>query len=328
MKIMGLAEIMDSSFTILRKQIKSLVIYSSGFSILLFIIFIILMLALGIFIGILRFSYGYISTLFIENNVWLFIAFLLSVCFFLYFSFTLAYDVGIIKISTQDFYKIKIYAADVIKMSFKYIPKIMGIVFFYLIILVPIITAFTFIAFRLVPFIESLISTPLNSLDWILIVFFSLFTVVFIIFAFITMNIFLSFTIIVAVIEQRNIFKSIKRSYFLVKDKFWTVFSSVFLFYAGVFAINFSLRGIISLIILLVYLIMSLFNVQVDYYELFYTVYNYANWPLLLINWAIITPLTTIMITLLYFNKRYEKEAYDITLKLMDLEKRELVQES
>jgi phosphotransferase system glucose/maltose/N-acetylglucosamine-specific IIC component len=83
-------------------------------------------------------------------------------------------------------------------------------------------------------------------------------------------------------------------------------------------AINFAVRGIIALLSGLIFLVMNLFNLQGDLY-LSTTVYTYSQVPINIASLLLISPISSIMLTLLYFNQRYSSEDYDLKLKLARL---------
>ncbi|MFW6022089.1 MAG: hypothetical protein ACOCQW_01035 [Halanaerobiaceae bacterium] len=324
MGTMNLAEIIDRSFDILRKYIKTIVIYTLGFGIL-GIIGLILVILLVFLFGAM-FS-DVLDSLLINNSsdlsIYLFVALLGSFYFFIIAIFTSSYQVGIVRITGQEFLDRRYYADKAIKTAFKAVFKVFGIIFTGFVLFIPVFVLFFAMIYFLTPIIDELIMTSTltaGEIILIIVLFLLALTAVLFIFTYVT---FFAFSIPALTIEKTGVIQSIKRSFYLVKDKFWRLLGIIVLFGLIVYAINLSLQSLIGLITGICYLLMKLINIEIDYLSFVTTVYNYTNWPLILINWFVITPISSIMITLLYFNRRFEKEGYDIMLKLIHLEKKE-----
>jgi hypothetical protein len=106
-----------------------------------------------------------------------------------------------------------------------------------------------------------------------------------------------------------------------VKNNYWRILGAWFLFYLTVYAINISLQSVVALVGGIIFLVLKFLNMQVDYMLFFTSVNAYASWPLNILSWLVISPIGSIMLTLLYYNQRFQKEGFDISLRLMALER-------
>jgi hypothetical protein len=66
---------------------------------------------------------------------------------------------------------------------------------------------------------------------------------------------------------------------------------------------------------------MKLLNIKQNYTTFTTLIIVYLRWPVTLLSWLVISPLGTIMLTLLYFNQRFKKEGYDMVLRLREIQK-------
>lgn len=317
---MGFAEILDRSFDILRKYIKTIVIYTIAYGMLALIGLVILVI-LGVIIGLIIYFSG-AGNLFngsTDNFTWgliIFIGFLYS---FIIASYSSGYQVGIIKITSQEFFQTRFYADQVIKDTLKSIFKVIGIVITAFFLFLPVIIIFGAIFYFMFPVIDDIFTMNVYGIDEVVVI---ILMIILVLLAFLMILVFatmLIFSIPAAVIEGKSAFNSIKRSYELVKNKFWRIFASVILIGLIIYAINISLQSFLGLITGIVFLIMRILSMEIDYFSFMTTIYQYSNWPLALINLLIITPIASIMVTLLYFNRRCEREGYDILLKIEQL---------
>ncbi|MGM0369507.1 MAG: hypothetical protein ACQEP9_03750 [Bacillota bacterium] len=311
------AEIMDTALEIVRKNFKTFILYGIGYSVIAFFAVMVLFLLGALFggLGSLIFS-GFLVSDFATV-----VFIILGVLFFCaLISFYFSFAIGYINISAQDILNYKIYTTQLVKKSLTSIFKIFKITV--------IVTALTAVIGALVvavvyPFLDSLVKlgTIIDSLasgqQLIAMLLIFLFFLLLFCLAVGYMTLF-CFTLQVAVIEKEGAWVAIKRSFKLVQNNFKQIYASFILFTTTTIAINFAVRGIIALLAGLVFLLMNLFKLQGDLY-LSTTIYTYSQVPINIASWLLISPITSIMLTLLYFNQRYSSEDYDLKLQLARL---------
>jgi hypothetical protein len=317
MGLMGLSEIMDKSIEILRKYIKTILLFTLGYGVICGIAAVILIIIVAIF--------GAVTYKILSGSV-----VLPSIIFGLLgsflFAFFLTYNTGLIKIASQDFLDEKIYADDAIGISFKSILKVFGIVLIAIILFIPIICIFaavTYLLFKILKYPISYVSiaygiSGIKNVTAIIIVIGMILAAIITVLSYLT---FLSFSLNAAVIEKKHVFSALKRSYELVKNDFRKIFGSIILFSVTILAVKISLNSFIGMILSIVYLIIKFLNMQVGYTDFMTIGYTYVQWPLNLLLWLVISPISTIMMCNMYFNQRYKKEGYDIVLNLKKIQR-------
>ncbi|NMM66016.1 hypothetical protein HBE96_25900 [Clostridium sp. P21] len=316
MGLLGLSEIMDTSIEVLRKYMKTIFLFSLGYGVIAGIVAIILIIITAILVAV---AYKVLSSFILSGII------LVLLCSFI-FTFLLAYNVGLIKIASQDFLSERIYADDAIGASFKSIFRVFSILLVVTILFIPVIAVFGvasyFICKGLKYSINSIvIAYGISSIRYV----FAIIILILIIIAMISMFwlyvTFISFSLNVAVIEKKYAFSALKRSFNLVKNEFWKIIGCSILFSITIFAVKVSLAGFMEAVLSILYLITSFFNVQVGYTDFIVNMSRYIQFPINLLMWLIIYPLTTIMMCNMYFNQRYKKEGYDIVLRLKEIQK-------
>jgi hypothetical protein len=130
-----------------------------------------------------------------------------------------------------------------------------------------------------------------------------------------------SFSFHAIIVEKKGIISSIKKSFFLVKHNLWKVFGYQLLFYLVILEIDFSIKSLFALFFSALYFLLHFINSNLNYITFLTTSVNALSTPLNLLTMMVITPLGSIMITLLYFNLRFKKEGYDLELKLKWIQK-------
>ena len=326
MNIMSLAEILDRSLDILRKYIKSIVMFSLGYGIIMFII---LIPVIFIFVFVTLFAYsGTVLSDTEPSFVPIAMLFLISVPLIL--GISLSYYIGLIKISSQDILKEKVLAYDAIKASFKSFFKVLGVGAVATVLSLPLLAVFGVIFYFIIKSIDTNVSfpefsyNPLESLPGfgaeiimpIIIILLATLLLVFIISVY--MNYF-SFSLHALTLEKLGVIGSIKRSFKLVKGSFWRVFGCTMLFYFTIYAITTSFQSFILVLSGLVYLLMQFLNIPQDILTFIILAYNYASYPVSILSGLVISPVWVIMSTLLYYNQRFTLEGYDMTLKLEEM---------
>ena len=71
----------------------------------------------------------------------------------------------------------------------------------------------------------------------------------------------------------------------------------------------------------LLYLLAKSLSLPMDFLAFLNLTYSIANFPISILSWLVITPIGTIMTTLLYYNQRFKKEGYDMVIGLREIQK-------
>lgn len=309
MGIMGLSEMLDRAADILRKQIKTIALYGLCYGLLYMVLIFVLIFGGGIFIAI--------STAIFPNLVLPAITIALTVVVIGVMG--MASKVGIIKVSSQEFSDEKIGLGEALGASFKNLHKILGLLLIQVLLFTPAGAVFGGIIYFIVRSIES--SIYISNSGRIPLIIITVLTVLVFLFVLQIYNTLFSFSIQSAVIEKMGIIKSINRSFKLVKNNFWRIFGITFLIGLITYGIQSSLTSFITLVLSVLYLLIKLLNLPLDYITFINMTFSVANWPITIISWLIIGPMATIMTTLLYYNQRFKKEGYDMVLRLRSIEK-------
>jgi hypothetical protein len=312
MGIMSLSEIMDKSIEVLRKHVKSIALFTIGYGIIAFIA-VFLIIIVGVIVSALAAD--------LLENFWL-IGIALVFIGILASAFGLSLYAGTIKIASQEFTGEEVFAQDAIKAAFKSIFKMFGIIFLGVVLFIPI-GAVIWVIGKF--FYDTFDRTVLNiqmyasrQLLYIIPPIIFLLTVLFIIMVYIT---WFSFVLNVLVIEKKGAWGCIKRSFSLVKNNFWRVFGCTLLFSLTVFALRSSIDTLLAVASGIIYFIFKFLKISQDFITFFTMIYGYVSWPINLFTWMVISPIGIIMISMLYFNQRFKKEGYDMTLKLKEIQK-------
>jgi hypothetical protein len=314
MSLMNLSEIMDRSIDVLRKHVKSIALFTIGYGIVAFIAVFLFIIIGGISIGIL--------SAFLESPV-IAIVFL-SLVGVLAAAFTVSIYSGTIKIASQEFLVGEVFAHDAIKASFKNIFKVFGIIFCGVVMFIPagaLIGAIGYFMYKRIDMSIILVGTM--SARVIIIIALTLIYMLFSIFIFLLYTTWFSFSLHALVLEGKGVFGAIKRSFILVRKNYWRTFGATLLFTLTVYFIRISIDSLLALGSSIIFFISKLLNISQDYMTFMSSVYSYLSWPVNLIFWMIITPLGAIMLTMLYFNQRFNKEGFDMLLRLEEIQKNE-----
>jgi len=234
---------------------------------------------------------------------------------------TLSTHVGIIKITNQEFSQQQIFAFDAIKASFPAIFKIFGLVLTAALLFTPIALVFGSITYVLIKSYDYTFYTintlGINQLSLIILLIIIGLGAGLTIVGYITA---LAFSIQAMIVEEKGVIDAIKRSLQLVKKDYWKLFGSIILILLTTQAIGYSLEGFLGFVINILYFIGRFLNIQQDYLSFMSMTYSKVNVVVTIITYLIITPLTGIMITLLYYNQRFKKEGLDILFKLKEIQ--------
>lgn len=312
MGVMSLTEIMDNSIEVLKKYLKVIITFNFAYGALSIIGMIVFFIVGGIFLAI---------SLAIRLN-----AVLIGIVFFIFTISIIAYitnfKIGLIKISSQEISKEKIYASQAISASFKKLFVVLGVILMEILLYLPVAGIFAAIGYL---FFDEILKSNLiygiydkNEIGIMIIIFIFVLLMILSFLAYVTI---FSFALHAVAIENKGVFAALKRSYNLVKRNYFKILGCTILFNLTSSAIIYSLQSFIGLLGGIIYMILKFLNFQQDLLKFATSVYNFSSWPISILSWLVITPIGTIMVTYLYYNQRFKIEGYDITLKLNKLQK-------
>jgi hypothetical protein len=312
MGIMTLREVMDRSVDILRKYFKTTLLFTFGYGAIGMMAAIVLII-LGSIAAAISFAFF--------NNTMIFAVFV-TVIVLIVVAFYLSMSIGMIKIAAQEFSEEKVLAHNAIGAAFKSLHKVLGILVCALLLFIPVIAIFAAVIYLLYKgFLGSLVLSQIYRTKEILLIISSILTVLAAFFAIMAYSTVFMFSLHAVIIENKGVIASLGRSYALVKNNFWKMFGCTILFSLAVYGIRTSLEGFIGVIAGVIYLVLKVLDLNQDFMTFITMTASLINWPLMLISWILIVPISTHMVSLLYFNQRFKKEGYDLELKLMEIQK-------
>ncbi|MBW9173226.1 hypothetical protein K2F43_18685 [Clostridium estertheticum] len=312
MGIMGLTEIMDRSLEILKKYIKTIVIFNLAYGAISFCMilgFVIVGSILTAIIIGLKLSVVIIPIAFSIFGIGI-------------FAFIISFKIGLIKISSQEFLQEKIYASQAIGDSFRKTLRVLGVLVMETLLFIPVIAIFAGIGYwTYISFKQSMIFSGMYDKSELGLIIISIVIALLAIFSFFSYITIFCFSFQVLAIEDKGVFASLKRSFNLVKGDFFKILGCSILFSLSIYAITSSLQSFIGIVASLIYMILKFLNVTQDFLAYMTLVYTYAQWPINILSWLVISPVGTIMITHLYYNQRFKKDGFDIVLELNKIQK-------
>lgn len=311
MGIMNISEMMDRSIDLLRKYMGTIILFN---------------LCCGLIVGAIYFALIFIGIIFSVVSIsvlhnYILMAVLVSVLILFTIVLSLSIKTGMIKISSQEFLHNKVTLGNALGESFKNILKVFGLVVIVLLLASPIVAIFGVMAYFLyLGFKSSMIIYGIFHAKEVILIILSGLALIIFIFVLSAFSVVFSFTIHAIVLEKKGVISSIKRSYQLVKGSYWKVFGCTVLFGFTIAAIRASLGSIITVALTIIYFILKLFNLSVDYISFVNMFSGLLNWPLNILSMLMITPIVYIMLTMLYYNQRFKNDGFDILLRLKKLE--------
>lgn len=315
MGIMTLAEIMDRAIEILKKYIKTIILFTLAFGVVMFIFVFLLIIIMAVFAGV---SFGIVKSA---------VPFIVSVVIALIIGITisLVQNIGMIKISSQEFLEGEVLTDTALKASFKNIFKAGGIVLCSIGLFIPVIAVIGWAGYNLFKHLEEvlpLMSTGfISNTNIILLIISAVLFVLISIFVILCCITLIMFSFHALTLENKGVFASMKRSFNLVKHSFWKLLGCTILISLTLYGIRFSIDSFFALIGGLIYLFMKFLNIPQDLLSMVTMAATYLQFPLSIVYWLLVSPIGYIMITLLYFNERFKKEGFDLTLRLKEIGK-------
>ncbi|MBF8983195.1 glycerophosphoryl diester phosphodiesterase membrane domain-containing protein [Lutibacter sp. B2] len=282
------------------------------------VILIVLVLGFGAFTMFGGFGYNKISMLediaspFMYTNITIFA----GIIYLGIFSFTLTKKVGIVEITNKKLFNKRADIVKVLGVAFKNIPRILSVIIAGTILFLPAIIVFGGIV------IGFGISLENNTMHFIIgAILFGL-SFIAVVTCFLTVHV---FSVQVAVLENLYFFKALKRSRQLVKNNFWKIYGSLLISTLAIGAITYSIYSFFGVILGIFYLILMASGIETEILASLAMIGNLIRTPLQLILSLFIAPIGGIFTTLLYYNQRFKKEGYDLTLRLEKMKETESI---
>jgi hypothetical protein len=85
-------------------------------------------------------------------------------------------------------------------------------------------------------------------------------------------------------------------------------------------ALRTSLESLVSLVTSILYLVLRLLGGRIPFMEFVLYISYQIQMPLFLLSMAVIAPIYTIMMTMLYFNQRIKNEGFDMRIRLREIQ--------
>ncbi len=307
--VMSFTKVMDKAFNVHKKYIGTSALYLFLFNLIGIVAAFILILAgfssLGFMANMLNGFSGPNMFEFMDFGAVMAFSSLIIFIFFVIFLFEFTKIVGIADIASKGLLGKKVRFENALGRAFKKIPSTISVIIAYGIIFVPITAIFAALLFNIGFFQEF---DPLNigviSLSIVFVAIYIYLSTIFM------------FSIYASVVENLYFFKALNKSRILVKNNFWRLLGINILFSLVIIAITYSVYSIFGVIGGLIYILLRGVDINEVTLAALIMVGNFLRLPLQVIVSLFIAPLSYIFYTLLYYNQRFKKEGYDISLKL------------
>lgn len=311
MGIMNLAELLDSSVSILRKYSKSFIIFNLGYWTIATVVLFILLIVL---------SLGMTGTLIATDGAPSGILLFMLTIFLLAVTMGACNSVGAIHLASQDVLRVRWDAAGAIGSSVKSTFRVGGLVFLGAAPLIPL-------GYGLWRLTEDLIMTlvgktssqwleALGSADQRMLLMVSgllgaFLVVLILVNAYLTLFV---FALPAMVLERRGPVSAIRRSVQLVRGRFWHLYGAVSLIALVTSGIGISLDSFFLAVSGLVELVLHFAGIEPGIG--FTVVYGYGRGIANFVYALLFNSLGAVIFTALYHNRLFETEGYDLLLRL------------
>ncbi|MDP4178566.1 MAG: hypothetical protein Q8900_09535, partial [Bacillota bacterium] len=325
MGIMNFSEIMDRAIDVLKKYFGSIILFNLIYGIITTIVMFVLIF-IGVIVGLIfgfatagalsSFKFGslpIISMIIVGIIVFVFIVIGITI--------SRGLNVGVIRISSQEFVQGKIGFSEALGSTFKNIHKVLGLSFIEGILFLPALAVFLIPVYFFYYMAKSadpnFKSTAAQSALSVMLVLFCCTIVILLFIAVIYLyNTLFIFSVNSIIMENESVIGSLKRSWQLIKRDFWKLYGCNILIVLSISAIRYSLSSVIAVLVSILLLILKLLNANQNLLTYFNMIYSQLSWPITIISYLIINPIGIIMTNLMYFNQRFKREGYDMTIEL------------
>jgi hypothetical protein len=241
---------------------------------------------------------------------------------------TLARSVGIINMASNSFLGKKVSVEEAFSVSFKSIPRLIGITIAGMIWFIPFGIGMGIIIFLYILIIREIESSYIISSGFpvgIMIATVIMMAIIFfIIYSYMTIH---RFAIHTAILEDLSFFKALKKSRQLVKGEFWKIFGILMVFYIIVVGIKFSIYALMGEISLIGTLISKFTSGSEEILANTLMASSLSRIPVNLFTAVFVAPVADILVTILYYNQRFKKDGYDLKLRLENIRRNSMGEE-
>ncbi|MFW5999296.1 MAG: hypothetical protein ACOCQC_01400 [Halanaerobiaceae bacterium] len=305
-KIMGRAEVLDRAVMILRFNLKKFILFSLVTALIVFFVAIVSAIVVT---GIMLNSPRAFSFLFVILGVLLFGGLIFS------------FNVGMINISAQDFLGREIGVSEAVGKSLSSFFRVLKLLLLIFLYSIPVLLIFVAGGY----FIFSLLSGYLIQGQWMgsfqaVLIVLLLFAGYIGALAYFTLFCFSFHTAFLG--EKKGTFAAVRDSFRLARSNFRETYGMFLLAIFIPLAINSSLEGLSGIFSSLIYLLLRVLNIDVNFFNFVATFYNGFRIPVLIVNILVVSNLTMIVLTVFYFNRRFIDQGYDLKQKLSRLRNR------
>lgn len=318
MKLQNLSYLMDRAVDMHKKYIKSIVLYQLAMAALsfVFIFIIVFFMLLLTFMG---------STALTASNALSIItaAFIILATVMLTFTVTSLNSIGMMDMAKRDMQGLKVEMSKAFSFTFKNAFRVMGAVFSMVAAFLPLGLIWFAIGYGLFKIMPG--GTTLSGIQYgtqhcpayvIILICLYILAVIFSYFVFSTLYI---FTIHAVVFQNKSFFRALAESRRLVRNNFWRILSCSILFRLSVWAIYGAVSSFFILLGSLLMYFLKFISAEKGLFEIILPVLNIMNWPMRILQQLFISPIYSLLVTLLYFNQRFRKDGWDLSLKLENL---------
>ncbi len=317
MGIMNLAELLDSSVSILRKYCKSFIIFNLGYWCIAAIAFMVLMVLIALGVAGSMFAMAVTGG---EATLLVWVVILVSV---LALTMTFCNSVGVIHLASQDVLQTPKDAAKALGSAFKSTFSVMGLVTLGVLPLIPI----GYGVWKLIGgSVQSLAGkssdqmlTALGSADQrLLLTVLGILGVFLVLMALINAYVTLfTYALQALILEKKGPVKAIRRSIQLVRGRFWYLYGAISLITLMMYGISYSLDSFFLMASGLVELGMHFLGLEPGLG--FTYVYVYGRGIADFLYALLFNSLGAVVLTQLYYNRVFETEGYDLLLRVSRL---------
>ena len=312
MQPMTLSEFLDRSVYLLRRDIKSYILYNFLYAVVTTIAIVIVMVLLVMSMAF--FMVGFSVAGGTEPPTAMLVVFF-SVIAVIIIALTFSYQAGIVALASRDITGAPCEASKALITALKSIPRLFLFSILALLPAAPVSAGFFWLLKDVVP--SAALVNPVGASSQMLstTAFYILFLVCVYLLLMLLYTTTLCFAIPALIVERRGVIHAIRRSFRLVSSHFWRIFGIVMLIFTILFFFRLSVYAFVGmlggLVALLVHFVAA--GSEMFAFTQFASILN----SLVGLAFSIVfTPLSTIMMTLFYLNRRFETEGYDLSMAL------------
>ncbi|MFW6386578.1 MAG: hypothetical protein ACOCZM_01265 [Bacillota bacterium] len=298
--VMDRAGILDRGVMILRKNLRKFMLYSLASGLIILLVTIGFVLVVMVLLSVLPKEVG---------------VFVLILALILFVGLIMCFNVGMIHISACDFLDRKIDISGAIKISLNSFTRVVKLLLALILYSIPALLVIGLLGYFLYSLLGGINfqSPGVNGFRILLVIVLGFAGYVGLM-SYISLFCFSFHTAFIG--RKRKTFSAIRRSIQMVRRNFRELLGMFLLVLFIPAAINGSLEGLAGIVSSLIYLLMRLINSDLGFFTILPGVYNVMRFPVLIINALVTSNLAIIFLTVLYFNRRFVDEGYDLSQRL------------